>query len=40
VGTKNPASTRVVAKLGFIASGARGDEDDEIVVQWVAKNAA
>ena len=39
VGTKNPASTRVVAKLGFIASGTRVD-DEEILVQWVAKYAA
>ena len=36
VGTKNPASTRVVAKLGFTASGTRVDEDDEILVQWIA----
>ena len=40
VGTQNQASTRVVAKLGFVASGTRVDEDDEILVQWVATNAA
>jgi [ribosomal protein S5]-alanine N-acetyltransferase len=40
VGAKNPASTRVVAKLGFTVSGTRVDEDDEILVQWVATNAA
>jgi ribosomal-protein-alanine N-acetyltransferase len=40
VGTKNLASTRVVAKLGFTANGTRVAEDDEILVQWVATTAA
>jgi [ribosomal protein S5]-alanine N-acetyltransferase len=40
VGTRNPASARVVAKLGFTMTGTRVDDDDEILVQWVAANAA
>ena len=39
VGTKNLASTRVVAKLGFTASGTCVEENNEILVQWVATNA-
>jgi RimJ/RimL family protein N-acetyltransferase len=40
VSANNEASTRVVAKLGFTASGTRVDEHGETLVQWVATNAA
>ena len=40
VGATNAASTRVVAKLGFTASGTAVDENNEHLVQWVAQNDA
>jgi [ribosomal protein S5]-alanine N-acetyltransferase len=40
IAANNLASTRVAAKLGFTASGTRVDADGEVLVQWVATNAA
>jgi len=34
----NLASAKVVRKLGFVSTGTRVDEEDQVVVQWVAKN--
>ena len=34
----NLASTKVVRKLGFVDIGTRVDEEDQLVVQWVANN--
>jgi RimJ/RimL family protein N-acetyltransferase len=34
----NLASARVVRKLGFVGTGTRVDEENQVVVQWVAEN--
>lgn len=34
----NPASAKVVRKLGFVSTGTRVDEEGQLVVQWVANN--
>ena len=38
VSAENHSSTRVVQKLGFTASGNRSDEDNELLVRWLAKS--
>lgn len=40
VSAENLPSTRVVQKLGFVASGDRTDEDNEPLVRWIARNGA
>jgi RimJ/RimL family protein N-acetyltransferase len=40
VSPENLASAKVVQKLGFSNTGSRVNEDNETVVQWVAKNDA
>jgi len=34
----NLASAKVVRKLGFVSTGTRVDEEDQLVVQWVANS--
>ncbi len=38
VAPDNLASAKVVRKLGFVNIGTRVDEEDQLVVQWVANN--
>jgi RimJ/RimL family protein N-acetyltransferase len=38
INPENPASTKVVRRLGFINTGIRVDEENETVVLWVASN--
>ncbi len=38
INPQNAASARIAAKLGFISIGAQVDEEDDLLLQWVARN--